>query len=112
MPSKRGRAREVAEFTRRVRKAVDEGADAAEEIHKRAANLPLEVLDRIEGLEKAVRDVRRLQDRAIHAVYELVRDVNHQVTRLADEILASPRRGRAARPRKAPLRAAKKPAAA
>jgi hypothetical protein len=103
---------EVALLARRVCKAVDRGADAAEQIHKKAAHLPLDVLDRTLGLEDVARGARRVQDRAIHAVYELVRDVNHQVTRLADELVGTRGRRRAVRPRSAPARAAKQAATA
>ena len=70
-----------------VRDAVDSTASSAEEIHKSIANYPLDVLDRLEVLETAVREVRRVQDQSIGAVYDLVRGVNREVTQLANEIL-------------------------
>jgi hypothetical protein len=72
----------------RIRKAVDRGADAAESIHKRVARLPLAPFEGVDQLEGAVKDVRRVQDRSIGAVYDLVRDMNHELVRLAEEWLA------------------------
>lgn len=77
-------------FTERVRKAVDDGADAAEEIHKKAVNLPLDLLERNGVLESTAEDIRRLQDQAIGAVYDLVRGINHEVVKLADDVLRPP----------------------
>jgi len=71
-------------LTQRVREMVDSGADTAEEIHRAIAALPLDVLERIDALEGTVGDVRKVQDRAIGAVYGLVHDVNRDVTKLAD----------------------------
>jgi len=75
-----------------VRDAVDEGANAAEDIHKRIANLPLDVLAQASALEETVEGVRKLQDRSIHAVYDLVRGINHQVIQLANDLLPPPRK--------------------
>lgn len=75
-----------------VRDAVDEGATTAEDIHKAVADLPLEMIAKLDGFEDALKDVRRLQKESIGAIYDLVRRVNHDVTKLADEMLGS--RGR------------------
>lgn len=84
-----------------LRKAVDEGANSAEDIHKRLANLPLDVLGESGALEGTVKRVRRFQDRSIHAVYQLVRDINHEVVRFASDVLP-PRRHKAGAARKKP----------
>jgi hypothetical protein len=76
---------------------VNDGATRAEDIHKRIANLPLDVLAEAGPLEATVKRVRDLQDRSIHAVYDLVRDINHQVVRLANDVLPAPRRKAAPR---------------
>ena len=60
--TKRGARVEVRRVSQRVRKAVDEGADAAEEIHKKLVNLPLDVLERNGVLESTAHDLRRFQD--------------------------------------------------
>ena len=87
---KRAARAEIGRFTERVRKAVDDGADAAEEIHKKAVNLPLDVLERNGVLESATKDLRRFQDQAIGAVYDLVRGINHDVVKLAKDVLGPP----------------------
>jgi len=81
-----------------VREAVDEGATTVEEIHKSIAALPFDVLERLDGFD-ALEDLRRAQKRSIGAVYDVIRKVNHEVTRLADELLAT------ARKRAKPMRA-------
>ena len=73
----------------RIRKAVDRGADTAESIHKKVAQLPLAPFAGVEPLEGALKDVRRMQDRSIHAIYALVRDINHELVRLAEESFAA-----------------------
>ncbi len=83
----RSDARKLAD---RVREAVDGGADAAEEIHKRVVNLPLDVLERNGVLESTAKDLRRFQDQAIGALYDLVRGVNHDVVKLAKDVLRPP----------------------
>ncbi len=113
--TKRGARAQVGRVARRVRKAVDEGADAAEEIHKKVVNLPLDVLERNGVLESTVKDLRRFQDQAIGAVYDLVRGINHDVVKLANDVLAPPpaRRPRARkRPARKGVKKAKQTAAA
>lgn len=96
---------QVHQFIERLKSAVDDGATTAEEIHKRAAALPLDVLERIDALGGATRELRRIEEQSIGAVYDLVRGVNHEVARLAEQWLAGarprPRAPRAARPRRA-----------
>ena len=70
---KRSARRDVKKLAHRVRETVDEGANAAEEIHKRVASLPLDVLERLDALEDVVKDVRKVQEQSIGAVYDLSR---------------------------------------
>jgi hypothetical protein len=69
-----------------VREAVDDGANSVEEIHRAIADLPLEVLERLDVFREGVRDVRRIQDASIGAIYDVIRRVNDEVTRLAHEL--------------------------
>ena len=113
--TKRGARAEVGRLAERVRKAVDEGADAAEQIHKKVVNLPLDVLERNGVLEGTAKDLRKFQDQVIGAVYDLVRGINHEVVNLANDVLAplSARRPRSRkRPAKKGVQTAKKTAAA
>jgi hypothetical protein len=94
----------------RVRDAVDRGADSAEEIHRKVADLPLRMLESMELLEDAVKEVRRVSERSIGALYGFVRDVNHEVIRLADDLLAEPRAASARRPARKRARAVRRAA--
>jgi hypothetical protein len=87
-----------------VTEAVDRGADAAEEIHKAIAHIPLDMIGRMRNLADVADDAREVQDRAIGAVYDLVRGVNREVGRLTDEFLEV-----AAGEMRAEVKAAKEP---
>jgi hypothetical protein len=97
-----------ARLAARVREAVDRGADRAESIHKQVAQLPLAPFEGMDPLEGALKDVRRIQDRSIGALYDLVRDINHEVVRLAEEWLAL---AEELPKRRAPRRAVRRPVA-
>jgi hypothetical protein len=83
----RAEARRLAHL---VQQAIDEGADTAEEIHRSIANLPLDVLERLDLFEETVKDVRKVQDTSIGAIYALIHKVNREVGRLATEMLRRP----------------------
>jgi phosphopentomutase len=70
-----------------VEEAVDQGATTVEEIHRQVANLPITVLEQLGLFEQTVSEVRRIQDTSIGAIYDLIRAVNHSVTKLASELL-------------------------
>jgi hypothetical protein len=94
--------RDIADL---VREAIDKGATTVEEIHKSIANLPLKILEEIKILKKPIKEVRRVQDRSIGAVYDLIREINKRVGRLASDRL---RRGTPTVPaRKAPAASAR-----
>lgn len=83
----------------RVQKAVDDGTDTVEEIHKKVASVPLNLLEQIERFKAAAKDLQKLQDRSIGVVYKVVRDINHDVIRLVKKFLAPRAKGSArARP--------------
>lgn len=122
MTETRTRKREVRAEIRRiadlVQDQIDRGATSVEEIHLQIAALPLDVLERLDVFEKTAKDVRKIQATSIGAVYDVIRNVNHEVNRLANGLLdrsarekarAKPATRRAAKPaRKA---AAHKPSA-
>jgi hypothetical protein len=66
---------------------VDKGATTAEEIHRAIAELPLNVLERLDLFEQATSEVRKVQDTSIGAIYDLIRNVNHKVAQLSGELL-------------------------
>ena len=84
-----------------VEEAIDRGATTVEEIHKAIADLPLKVLEEIQILKKPIREFRRVQDRSIGVVYDLIRQINERINKLASNML---------RKRKAPVRRRKAPA--
>ena len=70
-----------------VQDAIDKGVTTVENLHKSLAGLPFKVLEESELLRGPAKEVRRLQDRTIKAVYGLIRRVNQQVGRLTSELL-------------------------
>ena len=89
-----------------VQQAIDDGADSVEEIHKSIATLPLDVLERLDLFKETVKDVRKVQDTSIGAIYDLIHKVNREVGKLATEMLGRPAAGRTA-----PRKVARTPAA-
>lgn len=81
----RGGAGGLAEL---VADAVDRGATTVEEIHRQIADLPLSVLEELGLFEGTVAEVRRIQDTSIGAVYDVIRRVNREVSKLAGDLLA------------------------
>jgi len=74
-----------------IRGAVDQGATRVEEIHKAIADLPLDVLERNGLFEEAAAQVRKIQDRTLGAVYDVIREVNNRVHDLASDLLTPKR---------------------
>lgn len=72
---------------RTIQESVDKGATTAEEIHRAIADLPLEVLERTDLFGKTAGQIRDVQDKAIGAIYDLIRDVNKRVGTLSTELL-------------------------
>jgi uncharacterized NAD-dependent epimerase/dehydratase family protein len=93
----RAEARRLAHL---VEQAIDNGADSVEGIHRSIASMPLDVLERLDLFKETVKDVRKVQDTSIGAIYELIHKVNREVGKLATEMLQRPAARRAA-PRKA-----------
>jgi hypothetical protein len=73
---------------RLVQDEIDKGTTTVEEIHKAIADLPLKMLEEIDLLKGPAKEVRRVQDRALGAIYDLIRDINHKVWTFASELLA------------------------
>jgi len=82
-------------LARFIQDAIDKGATTVEEIHKSIADLPLKMLEESELLRRPAREVRRVQDHTIGAIYDVIRGINEQVGTLASELLqkAAKRRG-------------------
>jgi len=97
--SARGRAKPARRKRGGFKKLVERNTKAVERVHRAVAGFPLDVLGKIGRLEKPVARMRKLQDRAIGARYELVRGIEQEVARLVRTPDAAKRR--AARARKA-----------
>jgi hypothetical protein len=101
--ARRGARSEVTRLADLVREVVADGATTAEEIHKAIADLPLDVLERLDLFKETARNVRKIQDTSIGAIYDVIRKVDREVARLATEVLQrSPKarpRPKAARPK-------------
>jgi len=69
--------------------------------------MPLEVFAKLDIFEQATKEVRKVQDTSIGAIYDLIRKVNHEVAALAKELLD----GRELRPKAAKRPTAKRAAA-
>jgi hypothetical protein len=81
-----------------VQDAIDRGATTVEEVHKSIADLPLKFLEGSELLREPSKEVRKLQDRSIGAIYDLIREVNEKVGTLANDLLEEARRRRQEHP--------------
>ncbi|HME71222.1 MAG TPA: hypothetical protein VKM54_15330 [Myxococcota bacterium] len=79
---------EMRKLVQLVQREIDGGASSVEEIHKAIANLPLDVLERLDLFEDAVRGARKVQEARIGAMYDLIRKVNEEVAKIAKELLA------------------------
>jgi hypothetical protein len=93
----RAEARRIAHL---VEQAIDDGADSVEKVHRSIANMPLDVLERLDLFKDTVKDVRKVQDTSIGAIYDLIHKVNREVGKLANEMIRRPAARKAA-PRKA-----------
>ena len=94
-------------LTTLIQQEIDKGATTVEEIHKAIADLPLKMLEGSDLLKDSAKEVRRVQDHTIGAIYDVIREVNQQVGTFAEELLAE-----AAKHRPARASAAAKPHAA
>ncbi len=75
-------------LTRLIQDAIDKGATTVEGIHKSIADLPLKILQETDVLRGPAKEVKRVQDQSIGAIYDLIRDVNEKVGKFASELLA------------------------
>jgi len=89
------RSSEGKDLVKFVQDAIDRGATTVEEIHKSIADLPLKVLEDTDLLKKPAKEVRRVQDHTIGAIYDLIRDINEKIGASASHLLteAGKRRG-------------------
>lgn len=69
-----------------ARDAIDQITTTAEEIHCTIGAAPITLLERLGLLSGSAADLRALHRDAVGVVYEAVREVNHRVADLADDL--------------------------
>jgi hypothetical protein len=92
-----GRSEKRKELASFIQDAIDKGATTVEEIHKSIADLPLKMLEESELLRGPAKEVRRVQDHTIGAIYDVIRGINERVGTLASELLHETAKRREAR---------------
>jgi hypothetical protein len=78
---------ENKEIAQIVHDAIEKGATTAEEIHRLVARLPLSILEKLEVFDAMAGDVKRVQDSTIGGIYDLIRFVNDEAEKIANERL-------------------------
>lgn len=68
--------------------AVERTATSVEQLHRSIAGAPLELMQKSGFFEQTAQEISDVQERSIGFTYDLVRDVNRQVTRLLSDLLA------------------------
>ncbi len=66
--------------------AVSSTMNSAEEIHKKIAGVPIDVLETLRFIEEPLEEVRRVQDGIITGIYDFARGINDEVTRAASRL--------------------------
>jgi hypothetical protein len=94
MTNENSERRALAKF---IQDAIDKGATTVEDIHKSIADLPLKMLEESELLRGPAKEVRRVQDHTIGAIYDLIRNINQKVGTLASDLLAEAAKNRSVR---------------
>lgn len=67
--------------------AIDRTATAAEDIHKAVVGFPLDLIEEVAFLRKPAKEVHRMQERFITALYKMIRDINRRAEKLANELI-------------------------
>jgi hypothetical protein len=85
MPTDRTPERKA--LVRFIEEAIEKGATTVEDVHKSIAQLPLKILEETDVWRAPAKEVRRIQDHTIGAVYDLLWYIDEQVELLAEELL-------------------------
>jgi hypothetical protein len=70
-----------------VQDLIDRGATSVEEVHRQIADMPFDAIERIDVAAPTAKSVRKLHDRTVGSVYDLIRKVNSEVGRIAEDLL-------------------------
>jgi hypothetical protein len=84
-------------LVRFIHDAIDKGATTVEEVHKSIADLPLRILEESDILKEPAKEVKRVQDHTLGAIYRAILQINEQVGTYASELLEEAAKRRAAR---------------
>lgn len=77
----------LRELQQVVQEAIDKGATTVEQVHRQIANMPLDLLSKIEALEAPISQARDFNDRTIGSIYELIHNINNKAGEIAKELL-------------------------
>ncbi len=77
----------IKELKDLVQEAIDNGATTVEQIHKSLANMPFEVLEKINLSGATVDKLGNFQKETIGTVYDFIRSVNSRAGDIANELL-------------------------
>ena len=73
-------------LARLIEDIIEEGANSAEDIHRAALDLPVTMQENL-GLKSTSKNMKKVQDSSIGAVYKLIHEINHEVANLATRLL-------------------------
>lgn len=73
-------------LARLIEDIINEGANSAEDIHRAVLDLPVTMLENL-GLKSTSKNMKKVQDSSIGAVYKLIHEINHEVANLATRLL-------------------------
>ncbi len=77
----------IKELKDLVQEAIDNGATTVEQIHKSLANLPFDVLEKINLSGETVDKLENFQKETIGSVYDFIRAVNARAGDIANDLL-------------------------
>jgi len=69
-----------------VVESVDKGFVSMEEVHSTIANLPFEMLEKVEPLAEATNNIQEIQEKTTHKVYDMIRSVNQQIGEIPETL--------------------------
>ena len=70
-----------------VQTAIDKGATSVEEVHMAIANMPLNVLEKIAPLESQAKEIKKIHEKSVGTVYDIIRKVNSEVGDIAESLI-------------------------
>jgi len=71
-----------------VQDMIDQGITSVEQVHRTIADLPFDMLEKIEPLAPAVRASKTLRGNSVSSVYEIIRRINKEVGKQTETWLA------------------------